>query len=405
MKILVLTSRVPYPPLGGDRLRLFNFVNSLARKHQITLLALTDNPAEVHAAVPGALRTEVFYLPRLTSYLNSLRGLFSKKPLQVHYYRSRAMRQRLRWLLRAERFDAILVHLIRMAEYVAGIEDLPKILDLTDALSLSYERSRALEKERRLSLLNLAQKVERRRMRQYEIKTLRRFDRNLIISPVDRDFLGRFTSVQNVEIIGPGVDLDHFTNYAGPYDNRQIAFVGKMSTFPNKDAALYFYESIFPLVLQRFPDMNFVIAGIEPPPEILALGRHPRVKVLGHVPDLRPSLQQSVLSVCPMRTGAGAKNKVLESLALGTPVVATALGIEGLQLEPGSEVLVADTPETFAAHIARLVEDRNWRTQLSRQGRRRMEESYAWEVVLAKLHELVDALKKPSDSPENFVHA
>jgi glycosyltransferase involved in cell wall biosynthesis len=238
MKILVLTSRVPYPPLGGDRLRLFNFVNSLARKHQITLLALTDNPAEVHAAVPGAQRTEVFYLPRLNSYLNSLRGLFSKKPPQIHYYRSRAMQQRLRQLLCTERFDLIFVHLIRMAEYVAGIDDLPKILDLTDALSLNYERSRALEKERRLSLLSLAQKVERRRMRQYEIKSLRCFDRNLIISPVDRDFLSRFASVQNVEIIGPGVDPDYFTYYAGPYDNRQITFVGKMSTFPNKDAAL-----------------------------------------------------------------------------------------------------------------------------------------------------------------------
>ncbi len=362
-------------------------------------IALTDDPAEVHATVPGAQQTEAIYLPRRNSYLNSLRGLFSKKPLQIHYYRSRAMRQRLRRLLRTERFDLIFVHLIRMAEYVAGIEDVPKILDLTDALSLNYERSRALEKERRLSLLSLAQKVERRRMRQYEITSLRRFDRNLIISPVDRDFLGRFTSVQNVEIIGPGVDLDYFSYYAGPYDNRQIAFAGKMSTFPNKDAALYFYESIFPLVLQRFADMNFVIAGIEPPPEILALGRHPRVKVLGHVPDLRPYLQQSVLSVCPMRTGAGAKNKVLESLALGTPVAATALGIEGLELEPGREVLVADTPETFAAHIARLVEDPNWRNQLSRQGRRRMEESYAWEVVLAKLHELVDAIAGKSKKP------
>jgi glycosyltransferase involved in cell wall biosynthesis len=162
-------------------------------------------------------------------------------------------------------------------------------------------------------------------------------------------------------------------------------------------------------VLQRFPDMNFAIAGIEPPPEILALGRHPGVKVLGQVQDVRPCLQQSVLSVCPMRTGAGAKNKVLESLALGTPVVATSLGIEGLELEPGNEVLVADTPEAFAAHIVRLVEDRNWRNQLSRQGRRRMEESYGWEVVLTKLHESVDAVtgerKKPPGLLENIIHA
>jgi glycosyltransferase involved in cell wall biosynthesis len=266
-----------------------------------------------------------------------------------------------------------------------------------------------LEKERRLSLLSLAQEVERRRVRQYETNVLSRFDLNLIISSVDRDFLSQFSTVKNVEIIGPGVDLDYFNYYTGPYDNQQITFVGKMSTFPNKDAALYFYESIFPLVLQRFPDMKFVIAGIEPPPEILALGRDPHVKVLGQVPDVRTHLHQSVLSVCPMRTGAGAKNKVLESLAVGTPVVATSLGIEGLQLEPGKEVLVADAPEQFAAHIIRLVEDAPWRNSLARQGRRRMEENYGWEAILAKLHQLVESLnsttKKRCDSPERLVHA
>jgi sugar transferase (PEP-CTERM/EpsH1 system associated) len=392
MRILVLTSRVPYPPLGGDRLRLYNFLKALAPKHHLTLLALTDTPAEVHAAVPGVARTEVIYLPRRRSYLNTLRGLFSRKPLQVHYYHSRALQRRLEWLLRTEPFDIILVHLIRMAEYVAGIKQVPKILDLTDALSLNYERSRAFEKQRRLNLYHLAQKIERQRMRQYEAATVQRFDCNLLISAVDRDFLSQLAGASNLAIIGPGVDLDYFNFYDGAYDPRQIIFVGKMSTFPNKDAALYFYESILPLVWQRLPEMKFVIAGIEPPPEILALRRDPRVQVLGQVPDVRPYLHQSVLSVCPMRTGAGAKNKVLESLAAGTPVVATSLGIEGLQLEIDTEVLVANAPKKFAAHIARLAEDQNTRNLIARQGRRRMEASYSWEVVLEKLLQLVEDL-------------
>jgi sugar transferase (PEP-CTERM/EpsH1 system associated) len=394
MNILVLTSRVPYPPLGGDRLRLYNFVKSLAQQHHLTLLALTDNPAEIGAVVPGMARTEVIFLPRLQSYLNCLRGLFSAKPLQVHYYQSGKLRQRLRQLFRNEKFDLLFVHLIRMAEYLNEADDLPKILDLTDALSLNYERSRAFEKAHRLSWFSLAQKIERRRIRQYEAQSLSRFDLNLIISPVDRDFLGRFAAITNVEVVGPGVDMDYFAYHNGPYDSRQIIFVGKMSTFPNKDAALYFYESIFPFVLKRFPEMKFVVAGIGPPPEIVALARNPQIKILGKVPDVRPYLHQSVLSVCPMRTGAGAKNKVLESLAAGTPVVATSLGIEGLQLEPGTDVLVADKPEEFAAHIERLVTDQNLRNSLSLAGRRRMEETYAWKVVLVKLHRLVDSFNR-----------
>ncbi|MDZ7291141.1 MAG: glycosyltransferase family 4 protein [candidate division KSB1 bacterium] len=401
MKILILTSRVPYPPLGGDRLRLFNFAKSLAHRHHVTLLALTDNPAEVNVTIPSVERSEIIYLSRHRSYLNCLRGLFSKKPLQVHYYQSPAMRQRIQQLLQYEKFDLIFVHLFRMAEYVAGVNVVPKILDLTDALSLNYERSRALEKEHRLNLISLAQKVERRRVLRYETHVVNDFDLNLLISPVDRAFLNQFAPVENVEIIGPGVDLEYFEYYGGPYDERQIIFVGKMSTFPNKDAARYFCESIFPLVLKRFPDMSFVIVGIEPPPEILALDRHPHVKILGRVPDVRPYLHHSVVSVCPMRTGAGAKNKVLESLAAGTPVVATSLGIEGLQLQPGRDVLVADTPETFAAHVARVVEDRNLRMLLSEHGRRRMEEHYSWEAVLTKLHQLVEAVTQKSAKPYN----
>lgn len=409
MRILVLTSRVPFPPLGGDRLRLYNFVKSLGVRHEITLLALTDNPAEIDVEVPGATRTEVFYLPRFISYLKSLRGLFSAHPLQIHYYQSRKLKQRVRQLLREEAFDLIFVHLIRLAEYVEDVRDTPRILDLTDAISLNYERSRAFEKGRSVSWLSLAQKVERQRMRHYEAKVLDRFDINLIISEVDRNFLGRFANVQNVEIIGPGVDLDYFSYQVGAYDHRQIIFVGKMSTFPNKDAALYFYESILPLVLQRFPDLRYVIVGIEPPPEILALARHPHVKVFGHVPDIRPYLHQSALSICPMRTGAGAKNKVLEALAAGTPVVSTSMGIEGLDLQHEREVLIADDPEAFAAQVIRLIEDKTLRASLSRRGRLRMEQSYGWDVVLSRLHELIDSLymkeKSKTDSSTRLVHA
>jgi len=391
MKILALTSRVPFPPLGGDRLRFFNFVKSLGRRHEITVLALTDNPSERKTAIPGVARSEIIYLPRYVSYLNVVRGIFSNKPLQVHYYRSRRLLQRIQEIMQQQKFDLLFVHLVRMAEYAnCGVR--PRVLDLTDAISLNYERSREFEKERRLSLFSLAQKIERRRVMDYEARVLSRFDLNLIISPVDRDFLGRFADVQNVEIIGPGVDLDYFSFYRGDYDARQIIFVGKMSTFPNKDAALYFYESIFPLVLKRIPQARLVIAGIEPPPEILSLARDPRVQVLGQVDDLRPHLHRSALSICPMRTGAGAKNKVLESLAAGTPVVSTTLGIEGIDLHHGKHVLLGDSPRDLADQVIRLIEDRALRAELARNGRSRMVESYGWEVVLSRLHELIVSL-------------
>lgn len=396
MKILFLTSRAPYPPLGGDRLRALHFIKALSQQHQITLLTFAASPAEAEALRPIAKyveRFETVVLQPRRSYLNCLLGLFSRTPLQVHYYRSAAMRRLIRASLQRERFDLIFVHLVRMADYIHDLDGLPKVMDLTDALSLNYERSAAFQDSRPLTAYSLAQRVETRRIRAYEARVVDWFDCNLLISPVDREYLSRFAATEKVRVIGPVVDLGYFHFYDGPHDPNTIVFIGKMSTFPNRDAVLYFHREIFPLLRQRLPQLRLNIVGVEPSAEILALRQHPGVTVTGYVPDVRPHLQQAVLSICPMRTGAGAKNKVLESMAVGTPVVATALGAEGIALRPGHDALLADSPQAFAAAITRLVGNPALRRQLAGNGRALVVEKYSWELVLTQLNELVESLK------------
>ncbi|MDZ7268260.1 MAG: glycosyltransferase family 4 protein [candidate division KSB1 bacterium] len=395
MKILFLTSRAPYPPLGGDRLRALHVIKALSQQHRVTLLTFASSRAEAEALRPIAKYVERFETVRLQtrrSYLNCLIGLFSRTPLQVHYYRSAAMRRLIRACLQRERFDLIFVHLVRMADYIHDLDGLPKIMDLTDALSLNYERSAAFQNNQPLTAYALAQRVEKRRIRAYEARVVDWFDCNLLISPVDRDYLSRFAAADKVRVLGPVVDLGYFHFYDGPHDPDTIVFMGKMSTFPNQDAVRYFYREIFPLVRQRLPRLRLNIVGVEPSAEILALRRHPGVTVTGYVPDVRPHLQQAVLSICPMRTGAGAKNKVLESMAVGTPVVATALGVEGLAVRPGEHALLADSPQAFAAAIVRLAGNPALRRQLAHNGRALIAEKYSWELVLTQLNELVESL-------------
>ncbi len=395
MKILFLTSRAPYPPLGGDRLRALHFIKALSQQHQVTLLTFTASPAEAEALRPIAKyveRFETVILEARRSYFNCLVGLFSRIPLQVHYYRSAAMRRLIRASLQRERFDLIFVHLVRMADYIHDLDGLPKIMDLTDALSLNYERSVMLHNNRLLTAYNLAQRVENRRLRAYEARVVEWFDCNLLISPVDREYLSRFAAVGKVRVIGPAVDLGYFHFHDGPHDPNTLVFIGKMSTFPNRDAMLYFSREILPQVRQRLPNVRLNIVGIEPGAEILALQRQAGITVTGYVPDVRPYLQQAVLSICPMRTGAGAKNKVLESMAVGTPVVATSLGVEGIALRPGEDALLADSPEAFADAIVRLATDATLRRKLAYNGRTLIAEKYSWELVLAQLQELVVSL-------------
>ena len=394
MRILFLTSRSPFPPLGGERLRAFHFIKALSRNHEVTLLTFVSNKDEIESLQPISKyveRYETILLNARRSYFNCVLGLFSQKPLQVHYYRSKKMSRALRKCLGEYPIDLIFVHLARMAEYSEVMNGVPKIMDLTDALSMSYERNAACESSHRLNALNLAQRIERRRIRQYETSVIERFDCNLLISPADRDYLSQFASADKIRIIGPGVNLDYFDYSDGPYDRNTIILVGKMSTFPNRDAALYFCREVFPLVLRQLPQMTLQIVGIEPGAEIRALQRHPNIEVTGYVPDIRPHLRQAALSICPMRTGAGAKNKVLESMAIGTPVVSTTLGIEGIDLQAEHHVLLGDSAAEFAQQIGRLVAHPGLRRKLARAGRKLVEERYGWELVLEQLNNLVDS--------------
>jgi glycosyltransferase involved in cell wall biosynthesis len=292
----------------------------------------------------------------------------------------------------AGKFDLIYVHLIRMAEYIDALNGEPKILDLTDAMSLSYERICRIHRDHRLKVFHVAQKVESRRLRRYEAAAVKKFDRNLIISQSDKTFLGKFADVSNMKIIGPGVNVEYFSFHQGAHDARRIVFLGTMSFLPNVDAVRYFYQTMWPSIQQRLPGMKLVIVGANPAPEILALKKNPDIEVTGYVPDVRPYLRNAAVSICPMRVGAGAKNKVLEAMAIGTPVVSTSLGIEGIEAQPGHHLLVADTPQAFTRQVCDIAQDSELRARLARQARRLIEQKYDWNLVVQPLQRMLESL-------------
>ncbi len=391
MKILFLTSRFPFPPLGGDRLRVSQFLKALSKRHEITLLSLSETPVsdeQQRLAAPFVERCETVVLPRKKSFINCALGAFSSKPLQVHYYNSTSFRKKLNQLLQTQHFDAIFSHLLRMADYALNANGAAKILDLTDALGLNYERNRKLGKG--LKMFDLAQRIEFGRVRSYEQKILPRFHQSLLISEADRDYMSTYAPSENVQIIGAGVDLEYFQFYDDGYDANQLVFVGKMSTTPNLDAAQYFIREILPIIERNIPQIKLDVVGIEPPRELLKLQKKDKISVTGEVEDVRPFLHKAAASLCPIRGGAGAKNKILESMAAGTPVVSTHIGLEGLDLLEGRHVLAADAPEVFAEHIISLVKSPEKRRKLALAGRQIVEQNFGWDRVLANLDAIIE---------------
>ncbi|GBD93558.1 glycosyl transferases group 1 [bacterium BMS3Abin05] len=393
MKILFLTSRWPVPPITGDRIRAFYLLRHLTQKHDVTLVSFYENFHEIKQLKSSQLNVRirpVKFPAGLSLYARLGSGLFSKLPLQVHYYSTKKIKQVIHEELKSNSYDLIFVHLLRMANYVMDLASIPKIIDLTDAISLNYERLLQFSGFYQNRSFNKIYSLEKERVLNYEKNILRKFNRTLLISGVDKDYLQAHCTVDPMAVVQNGVNLDYFKYLPNGCDSDKIVFHGNMNYLPNVDAALYFYRDIFPLVKQKRPRAKFFMVGVRPKKQLQALEKYQDVFVTGRLNDLRPQLRSAALAVCPLRAGAGLQNKILEAMAIGTPVVTTSLGLEGIHARPGKHLEVADTPEAFAEKVVSFMNNPGKREEFSRQARQFVEENYTWEKALAPLDDILN---------------
>lgn len=385
MRICFLTPRFPYPPLKGDSLRVYHQLRMLNRDHQITLLSVADAPvseADYAAVADLCERVEVVPLPRWRSILNMGAGVASQQPMQVRYYRAAMLQQRLTDLIATEQFDVIHATLIRMLPYVWGIGSPPVVVDLIDSLSLNLaDRRDQVRGPRRM-----AYEMEYRRVREYERAVVQHFPALVVSSPADRQMLGR----EHIVVIPNGVDVDQFA-YQGPEgrDSVTLVFTGNMGYHPNEEAVVWFATEVWPLLRLSRSELRFQIVGTNPTERVRALARASSdIEVLGRVPDVTTYLGCAAVAVCPMRSGSGIQNKVLEAMSVGTPVVATSIANRGVLAVPERDLLIADTAQEYAAAVSRLLDDSDLCARLSRSGHAFVAENFSWEQHAAKLLEV-----------------
>lgn len=367
--LLVVTPRYPYPVIGGDRLRIHQLCQVLSRHFRLTLLSLCDDPETMAAPPPddGVFeRVERAYLPPWRSRLNTLLALPGRTPLQVAYYRSRALRRRV--LEQAPRHDGVLAHLVRTAEAVQGLPQ-PRFLEMTDALSLTYARVKA-ENGWRPSLKGYAYRLEHQRMAAYERRVVDAFDHSFMISDIDRDhlFANDPARQSRISIAPNGVDLERLP-YQFRSSNRELIFIGSLNTLPNLDAAEFMASEVLPRVRHHHPDVQLRVIGRIGAGDRERLERHDGVVVTGEVADIAQAAAQGAVGVCPVRMGAGMQNKLLEYMALGLPSVSTPMGLEGLHARDGNELLLARDAPGLAQAIRQLLQDRGKAETMARAGR------------------------------------
>lgn len=398
MKLLFTTSRLPYPPFQGDRLKIYHVLRILSRKHQITLLSFTQDAAEDNLAkelAPFCRRIETIILPKTKSYQNLLTGIFSNKPFQVSYYHSKAFQQKLNQILAEDNYDLIHTHLIRMVPYSADLQ-IPKVLDLTDAIS-EYLKTRYETTSNPIVKAGLF--IEWQRMLRYE-PILQKFNRISVCSEPDRDNLLKTAPTARIEVIRNGLDIEYFKpNPEQQPEQNSIIFTGNMTYAPNEDGLIYFYREILPLIRKTIPTVKLYIVGKDPSPTVQKLAAE-NVIVTGKVPDLRTYYSLAQVSICPIRFGAGTLNKVIEPMAMGIPVVSTSISCVGMNVTPiqdphfasadyqNQNIVFADTPETFAQSVINLLQQPELRQKIGAAAIELIKAEHDWESIVAKLERI-----------------
>jgi glycosyltransferase involved in cell wall biosynthesis len=272
-----------------------------------------------------------------------------------------------------------------MTPYVAALSTVPKILEDLE-LTMLYER---FAKERRL-LKRLRGGLTWWKLSHYVADLLPVFDGCTVVSDRERECVLQVSPGYGpIGVVPNGVDVVHFAGDFGAPEIDTLVYPGALTYSANLDAMEFFLGKVFPLIRAERPDVRISITGKT---DGVALDRLPRddgVVLTGYLDDVRPTVARSWACVVPLRVGGGTRLKILEALALGTPVVSSSKGAEGLDLIAGRDLLIADGPADFAAAVLRLLHEPALRETLSRNGRRAVEAAYDWPIIGQRFNDFI----------------
>ena len=362
MNILWLKTELLHPVDKGGKIRTYQMLKELKRKHHVTYLTLDDG-----SAAPDARTLAVEYCHELVCiphrakvkfsahfYSDLAINLVSPLPYALKKYENGAMRDEIQARVAKGKTDLLVCDFLTPAVNMPEDLDVAKVLFQHNVEAMIWKRHYEVQS-------NFLRKTYFRgqfsKMRAFEEAACRKFDIVVAVSVNDAETMRREYGITNVEDVPTGVDTEFFKPANNPEKRaNNLVFTGSMDWLPNEDAINWFAESVFPIIKRSVPDVSLTVVGRNPLPSLVELSkRDPSVEVTGRVDDVRPYMDRAAAYIVPIRIGGGTRLKIYEAMAMELPTVSTTVGAEGLPVEDGKHILLADSPEAFAAAVVKLL--------------------------------------------------
>jgi len=389
--VLIVSPFFPFPEDSGSKIRLVSLLKSL-KGHAVTLIAFKGQnewiTEEAIKKLCGAYH--VFERPKISRF-KELLNHFSFQPLLISRFFCRDAWEKTNEIVRDKKIDVLIIETLLMVKYA---KKTPATFLILDEHNLEFVRARS----RLATSKNMLEKIYHYaimiRLRRFELQAARKFDCCMVCSENDRNLLVNSTKKGSVIVIPNAVDTDYYFPSRPAANADKIVFVGTMWYEPNRDAVLYFVKEMLPLLKTMVPAVELTVVGPGPTQDVLALSAQGNITVTGYVDDIRPYLAKATVFIVPIRMGSGTRLKILTAMAMGIPVVSTSIGMEGINGTNHLDICIADDPQEFCACINRLLIDRPFREQISRNGRALVVKHYSRNTTMDKLVELWNHVDK-----------
>lgn len=415
-KVLFVTTRLIYPVNDGRKVVLYNYCKGLAEQHncEVSLFSFVDENEYIDQ--PTFLND--VHLCKSPSKIEKLKNLIVKSivkrewPLQVSLYYSKKAQKKLNRVISEYKPDIVIADMARTAEYLKQLDncDYRKILDMDDIISKRYRRQlksgtmgidiigayskklpnslKGLLNNKKIAEFILEKEIEL--LSKYEVSISKYYEKIIFVSPVEAAEFNKKIDENKCLDITIGVDYDYFSKSKADHDEEKcIVFLGNMYVAHNKDAVNKFIDEIFPIILKDIPEAKFRIVGRCPEEYKVNLSKIKNIEVSGEVEDIRSWVQSSTVAVAPLTYGSGIKTKILETMAMGVPVVTNYIGVEGISTENDKNIIVREASKEIAEEIIKLLKDTEYRKLISNEARAFISENHRWSEILKKFEDIL----------------